>query len=186
MRKDVRFAGVGSQGTVSCSMVLAEALGVVKDYHVVQTQEYAASISGGSAQGDVAFGDEKIIVPWVLHPDVLVAMAQDAIRMHARAMRPGTCALVDDIMVTDISAFGEGVSVRWAPMTKLADQVGFRKCANIVALGMFARLTGLLTLQEMTTAVLARAPGRAEVNLKALKLGYEAQLTEATRALASP
>ncbi|MBE0614830.1 MAG: 2-oxoacid:acceptor oxidoreductase family protein [Burkholderiales bacterium] len=176
MRTEIRFAGVGSQGMVSCSVILAEALGIVKDYQVVQTQEYAASISGGSAQGDVAFSDQKIIVPWVLHPDVLVAMAQDAVKQHAAAMRPGSCVIVDDIMVNDVSSFQKGVTIHWAPMTKLADDVGFRKCANIVSLGVFARLTGLLTLDEITRAVRARAPGRAETNLKALRLGYEVNL----------
>ena len=176
MRTEIRLAGVGSQGMVSCSVVLAEALGIVKDYQVVQTQEYATSISGGSAQGDVAFSDQKIIVPWVLHPDVLVAMAQDAVKQHAAAMRPGTRVIADDIMVTDVSSFQKGVAIYWAPMTKLADQVGFRKCANIVALGVFSRLTGLLTLEEITKAVLARAPGRPEVNIKALKLGYDVNL----------
>lgn len=182
MRTEIRFAGVGSQGMVSCSVILAEALGVVKDYQVVQTQEYAASISGGSAQGDVAFSEKKIVVPWVLHPDVLVAMAQDAVKLHAAAMRPGTRVIVDDIMVTDVSSFQNDVAIHWAPMTKLADQVGFRKCANIVALGVFSRLTGLLTLEEITQAVLARAPGRAELNLKALKLGYDVNLSHETAA----
>jgi 2-oxoglutarate ferredoxin oxidoreductase subunit gamma len=180
MRTEIRFAGVGSQGMVSCSVILAEALGIVKDYQVVQTQEYAASISGGSAQGDVAFSDQKIIVPWVLHPDVLVAMAQDAVKQHAAAMRPGTRVIVDDIMVTDVSSFPKGVVIHWAPMTKFADDVGFRKCANIVSLGVFSRLTGLLTLEEITKAVLARAPGRAETNLKALRLGYEVDLAAVT------
>lgn len=165
---------------VSCSVVLAEALGIVKDYQVVQTQEYATSISGGSAQGDVAFGDEKIVVPWVLHPDVLVALAQDAVKQHAAVMRPGTRVIVDDIMVTDVSSFKKGVAIHWAPMIKLADQVGFRKCANIVALGVLSRFTDLLTLDEITKAVLARAPGRPEVNIKALKLGYDVDLTVVT------
>lgn len=176
MRQEIRFAGVGSQGMVSCSIILAEALGIVKDYEVVQTQDYAASISGGSAQGDVAFSDKKIIVPWVLHPDVLVAMAQDAVVQHASAMRPGTQVIVDDIMVTDISPFGPGVTVHKAPMTRLADEVGFRKCANIVSLGVFTRLTGILTLEEITQAVVSRAPGKPELNLKALRAGYEFDL----------
>lgn len=176
MRREIRFAGIGSQGTVSCSIVLAEALGIVKDYEVVQTQEYAASISGGSAQGDVAFGDEKIVVPWVLHPDVLVALAQDAVVRHAAAMRPGTSVIVDDIMVRDTAAFGPGVAVHWAPMTRLADEAGLRKATNIVALGVFCRFTGWLTLDEITRAVIARAPGKRELNLKALRAGFEVDL----------
>ena len=176
MKMGIRFAGVGSQGMVSSSIVLAEALGIVKDYQVAQSQQYYASISGGSALGDVVFADEKIVVPWVFHPDVLVAMAQDAVKQHASLMRPGTRAIVDDIMVTDITAFPKGVAVHLAPMTRLADEVGSRKCANMVALGVFARFTGVLTLDEIGKAVLARAPGKPKLNLEALRLGYEVDL----------
>lgn len=176
MSTGVRFAGVGSQGLVSASVVLAQALGVVRGYEVVQTQFYAASIQGGASCGDVIFGTEKIVFPWILQPDVLVALAQDAVRAHAPAMRPGSRVLVDDLMVTDISPFAQGVEVCRAPLMQLADSLGVRKCMNIVALGAFARLTGWLTLDEIAQAVRSHAPGRPEVNDKAVRLGYELTL----------
>lgn len=179
MRTEIRFAGVGSQGLVSASVVLAEALGIVRDFEVVQTQFYAASIQGGASCGDVVFDREKIVFPWVLKPDVLVALAQDAVRAHAAAMRPGARVLVDDLMVTDLSSFGPGVAIHRAPLMSLADSLGVRKCMNIVALGAFAQLTGLLTLEQITRAVVARAPGRAEVNRQAVELGYRATLQPA-------
>lgn len=176
MSTEIRFAGVGSQGLVSASVILAEALGIVRDFEVVQTQFYAASIQGGASCGDVIFGREKIIFPWVLKPDVMVALAQDAVRAHATAMRPGTRVLVDDMMVTDVSLFGTEVSVYRAPLMSLADGLGVRKCMNIVALGAFAKLTGFLTLDQLAQAVVARAPGRPEVNREAVKLGYNVGL----------
>lgn len=176
MNTQIRFAGVGSQGLVSASVVLAEALGIVQNFEVVQTQFYAASIQGGASCGDVIFGREKIIFPWVLNPDVLVVLAQDAVRPHAPSMRPGSRVLIDDLMVTDLSPFGTGVAIFRAPLMSLADQLGVRKCMNIVALGAFARLTGFLTLEEMAQAVFSRAPGRAEINREAVKLGYNASI----------
>jgi 2-oxoglutarate ferredoxin oxidoreductase subunit gamma len=176
MSTEIRFAGVGSQGLVSASIVLAEALGIVRDFEVVQTQFYAASVQGGASCGDVVFGREKIIFPWVLKPDVLIALAQDAVRAHAAFMRPGSKVLVDDMLVTDLSLFGPEVAVYRAPLMSLADQLGVRKCMNIVALGAFARMTNLLTLDQITKAVEARAPGRIEVNRKAVELGYNAQI----------
>lgn len=176
MRSEIRFAGVGSQGLVSASVVLAEALGIVRDFEVVQTQFYAPGITGGASCGDVVFGTERIVFPWVLQPDVLVALAQDAVRAHAPAMRPRTRVIVDDVMVTDTSPFRAGVDVYTGPFTRLADQLGVRKCTNIVALGAFSRLTGLLTLEQIMKAVMARAPGRLEINREAVILGYEAQL----------
>jgi len=172
----IRFAGVGSQGLVSASVVLAQALGIVRDYEVVQTQFYAASIQGGASCGDVIFGREKIVFPWVLNPDVLVVLSQDAVKPHAPSMRPGSRVLCDSQLVADLSPFGEGVEIHRAPLMALADSLGVRKAMNIVALGAFARLTGYITLEEMTNAVLARAPGRPDINREALKLGYEAAL----------
>lgn len=180
MRSEIRFAGVGSQGLVSASVVLAEALGIVRHFEVVQTQFYSPGITGGASCGDVVFDSEKIIFPWVLQPDVLVVLAQDAVRTHASAMRSGTRVLADDLMVTDTSPFPADVDVYTGPFTSLADRLGVRRCANIVALGAFSRLTGLLTLEQIMKAVMARAPGHLEINRKAVTLGYEAQLQRAS------
>ena len=169
MRQEIRFAGTGGQGLVSASIVLAEALGVVKDYHVVQTQFYDGHITGGKSSGDVVFGDEKIGFPWVRQPDLLMVMAQDAVR-YAPLMRPGTKVVADDIMVTDISGFPAGVSIYWAPLTKLADEVGFRKSANIVALGVLSRLTGLLSRRERRAGDGSGAPRRPNKSCKALEV----------------
>ncbi len=179
MKTEIRIAGIGGQGLVSASVILAEALGVVRDYEVVQTQFYASNITGGASSGDVVVADEKIVFPWVLQPDVLIAMAQDAVDAHAAKMRPGTKVIVDDIMATDIAPFAEGVAVHWAPLTRSADEVGLRKCANIVALGALSRLTGLLDLDQISRAVSARAPGRAGTNRKAVEAGYVLELTPA-------
>lgn len=176
MRTEIRFAGVGGQGLVSASIILAEALGVVRGYEVIQTQFYASSISGGASAGDVVASDSKIIFPWVLEPDVMVAMAQDAVNAHADAMKPGSKIIVDDIFVTDVTLIPKEVEIFWAPLTQLADEAGFRKCANIVALGAFAGQTGLLDLDQIGQAVAARAPGKAEVNQKALRSGYGLKL----------
>lgn len=177
MRTEVRFAGTGGQGLVSASIVLAEALGVVKDYHVVQTQFYDGHITGGKSSGDVVFGDEKVDFPWVRHPDLLMVLAQDAVR-YGPLMRPGTKVVADDIMVTDISDFPADVSIYWAPLTKLADEVGFRKCANIVALGVFSQLTGLLSLDEISTAVASQAPGKPDLNRRAVAAGFSYPLSD--------
>lgn len=184
MSTEIRIAGVGSQGLVTASIILAEALGIVRDFEVIQTQFYASNIQGGSSCGDVIFGRDKIVFPWVLQPDYLVALAQDAVRGHAASMRPGSTVIADDLMVGDLSPFGPGVHVLQAPLTALADSLKMRKCTNIVALGALARLTGLLSADQLTTAVLTRAPGDPEVNRRAVQLGFEAPLTDVRAAVA--
>jgi 2-oxoglutarate ferredoxin oxidoreductase subunit gamma len=173
---EIRIAGVGSQGLVTASIILAEALGIIRDFEVIQTQFYASNIQGGSSCGDVIFGREKIVFPWVLKPDYLVALAQDGIRTHGAAMRPGSIVLADELMVSDVSKLAPGVTIYRAPLTELADSLGVRKCTNIVALGALARLTGLLSLEQIAQAVQARAPGKPDINKQAVRLGYNAVL----------
>ncbi|MBT3373368.1 MAG: 2-oxoacid:ferredoxin oxidoreductase subunit gamma [Rhodospirillaceae bacterium] len=179
MKSEIRIAGIGGQGLVSASVVLAEALGVVRDFQVVQTQFYASNITGGASCGDVVVADENITFPWVLEPDLLIALAQDAVDGHGAKMRPGTTVIADDIMVTNLSLFGEDVTVHWAPLTRTADEVGSRRCANIVALGALSQLTGLLDLAQVSKAVASRAPGKPETNRRAVEAGYALQLTPA-------
>ena len=179
MKTGIRIAGIGGQGLVSASVVLAEALGVVRDFQVVQTQFYASNITGGASCGDVVVADEKITFPWVLEPDLLIALAQDAVDGHGATMRPGTMVIADDIMVTDLTPFGEEVSVHWASLTRTADEVGSRRCANIVALGALSHLTGLLDLTQVSKAVASSAPGKPETNCMAVEAGYALKLTPA-------
>ncbi|MBI4083304.1 MAG: 2-oxoacid:acceptor oxidoreductase family protein [Candidatus Lambdaproteobacteria bacterium] len=176
MRMEIRFAGVGGQGLVRASIVLAEAAGIQAGLHVVQTQFYGFETEGGPSCGDVVLGDAPVEYPWVRQPDLLVAMAQPAVYEHAPFMRPGTRMLVDDLFVTDVAMVDRGVTVLWAPLTKLADQAGFRKSANMVALAACARLTGLLTYDRVESALRAAGPGHFKVNQQALRLGWEADL----------
>jgi len=69
--------------------------------------------------------------------------------------------------------------VHWAPLTRTADEVGSRRCANIVALGALSQLTGLLDLAQVSKAVASRAPGKPETNRRAVEAGYALQLTPA-------
>jgi 2-oxoglutarate ferredoxin oxidoreductase subunit gamma len=55
------------------------------------------------------------------------------------------------------------------------EEVGHIMVANVVALGAICSLTGIVPLDILTDAVLARAPkGTEDRNKKALDIGYEA------------
>ena len=62
------------------------------------------------------------------------------------------------------------------PITQLArEQVGRDIVANIVALGVLTVLTGVVSREAITKAVLDRVPkGTEEINQRALKVGFEA------------
>jgi 2-oxoglutarate ferredoxin oxidoreductase subunit gamma len=172
MRTEVRFAGIGGQGSVLASTILAEAAGVYGGREAVQTQFYEAAIRGGSAAGDVVIGDEPITFPWVLNPNYLIAQHQGAVRAHLSTVRPGGTIIADTVYVTDIPAF-DGV-VYHVPLTDIADALGLRRVANIVSLAVLAKISGVVPIEALEKAVDARSPmGSAPLNLKALREGYQ-------------
>lgn len=176
MRTEVRFAGIGGQGSVLASTVFAEACGGA-GLEAVQTQFYEAAIRGGAAAGDTVVGDEPVTFPWVLNPDYLVAQHQGAIRAHLSLVKPTSVVLADTIYVTEIP--DTEAAVYHVPLTEIADGVGLRRVANMVALAVLAKVSGLVSFENLEQAVLARSPlGSAEINQTALRQGYDLVLDE--------
>lgn len=180
MRTEVRFAGIGGQGSVLASTILAEAAGVYGGLEAVQTQFYEAAIRGGAAAGDVVIGDTPITFPWVLSPDYLIAQHQGAIRAHLSTLAPGGIVIADTVYVSDVPDI-DG-SVYLLPLTEMADEIGLRRVANIIALAALAKISGLVKVEHLEEAVLARSPfGSGPLNQRALHRGFEVKLEQFLR-----
>jgi len=175
----IRIHGRGGQGVVSAAEMLSVAA-FEEGKHSQAVPSFGSERMGAPVVAYVRIDDKEIeLREPVLEPDLLIALAQDAVDGHGAKMRPGTTVIADDIMVTNLSLFGEDVTVHWAPLTRTADEVGSRRCANIVALGALSQLTGLLDLAQVSKAVASRAPGKPETNRRAVEAGYALQLTPA-------
>ncbi len=185
MRTEVRFAGIGGQGSVLASTILAEAAGVYGGLEAVQTQFYEAAIRGGAAAGDTVIGDTNITFPWVLEPDYLVAQHQGAIRAHLSSLKPGGIVIADTVYVTQVPEVD--ASVYMIPLTEMADRVGLRRVANIIALAALAKISRLVEFEHLEAAVLTRSPiGSGSINLEALHRGYEVKPEAYLRPHGSP
>lgn len=171
MRTEIRISGIGGQGSVLASTILAEALGVHDGKEVIQTQEYEVAIRGGRAAGDCVTDTDRITFPWVLEPNILVAQHALAVQDHMAKMPAGGTLIYDTVFHrdqperTDLAMFG-------VPMTKMADDAGLRRSGNMLVLGVLSRLTGIVSADGLRKAVEARSPGKsAGANLRALELG---------------
>lgn len=171
MRTEIRISGIGGQGSILASTILADAIGVYDGKEAVQTQEYEAAIRGGRAAGDCVTDDATIIYPWVIEPNIVVAQHLQAVRDHLPNMAPGGTLIFDTVFVkdpplrSDIQMFG-------IPMTQMADDAGLRRSCNMLSLGVLAKVTGIVSADGLRKSVEARSPrASAENNLKALELG---------------
>ena len=172
MRYEIRLAGSGGQGLILAGIILAEAAGVYGGKFVCQTQSYGPEARGGASKAEVVISDEEIDYPKAIQPDALLAMNQKSLDSYIFDLKPGGILLVDADLVTEVP-LDQALAV---PFTRIArEQLGKTMAANIVALGALAQVTGAVSLESLTAAVLARVPqGTEDLNRKALKVGVSA------------
>jgi 2-oxoglutarate ferredoxin oxidoreductase subunit gamma len=170
-RFEIRLAGSGGQGLILAGIILAEAAGVYDGKFVCQTQSYGPEARGGASKAEVVISDAPIDYPKAIRPDVLLALNQKSIETFSSDLKPGGLLLVDADLVKEAPA-GRVLAL---PFTRIARELGRAMAANIVALGALIQLTGAVSLDSLTAAVLARVPkGTEDLNKKALAAGVAA------------
>jgi 2-oxoglutarate ferredoxin oxidoreductase subunit gamma len=170
-RHEIRLAGSGGQGLILAGIILAEAAGIYDGKFVCQTQSYGPEARGGTSKAEVVISDTEIDYPQAIHPDVLVALNQKSLDAYIFDLEPEGLILVDADLVT------EAPSSRTLalPFTRIARDLGTVMVINLVALGALAQFTGVVSLQGLEAAMLARVPkGTEDLNRRALAAGIAA------------
>lgn len=176
MRREIRISGFGGQGIGLAGYVLGRALSLYAGLEAVMTQAYGPEARGGASSADIVASDELIDYPFVGHPDILVALSQEAYARFRPIARPDALILIDAELINPLPED----AVHAIPATRIADELGERMAANMVILGFFTAVTGLLTpdamRQSIETSVKAKT---APLNIRAFEAGlaYSATAT---------
>ncbi|HWR64858.1 MAG TPA: indolepyruvate oxidoreductase subunit beta [Bellilinea sp.] len=189
----INFAlvGVGGQGTILASDVLAE-LGLKLGYDVKKAEVHGMSQRGGSVTSHLRWG-ARVYSPIIPRgeADVLVAFEKLEAARFIDSIKPGGLVLVNDYAIEPLSVQTTGVPypgdeelrerllqvtphAYWVKGVEIAQSLGNTRAANVVLLGA---LSALLDLEESQwEAVLEmRVPAKhLKLNLKAFRAGREA------------
>ena len=172
MRKQLRLSGSGGQGVITAAIIFAEAA-VAEGKQAVQSQSYGPEARGGASKSEVIIDEEKIFHPHVKNPDYVLAMTQKAADKYFSDLKDDGVLILDDDLVPNSPKFKNIVRV---PITKLAiEKVGKPLFANIVALGVLAKITKLVDFETIKKSVANRVPPHTvEQNMLALQIGFDA------------
>jgi len=170
-RTEVRLTGFGGQGVVLAGIILARAA-MYDDREVAQNQSFGPEARGGACQAGVVIGDKSMLYPYVDEPDILVAMSQEALDKHIGSLKEGGTLILDSDMITRMPK-KSGIKISKVAATSTAtEKLGKGILANIIMLGAFSSLTGIVSKKAMNRAVKESVPkGTEELNLKALDEG---------------
>lgn len=172
MKSEIRLAGSGGQGVITAAVILAEAAGLHEGKYATQTQSYGPEARGGASKAEVVISDQPIHYPKAQKLDVLLAMTQEACDKYFHDLKVEGTLIVDRDLVANLPT-SAALAV---PITRLVKEaLGRDLFANIAALGAVAGATGVVGMEALTAAVLARVPpGTEAANKKALELGFDA------------
>jgi 2-oxoglutarate ferredoxin oxidoreductase subunit gamma len=170
-RYEVRLSGSGGQGIIVAGIILAEAAGIYEGKEVCQTQAYGPEARGGASKAEVVISDTEIDYPKAIKPDLVLAMNQKACDSYCYDLKPGGLIIVDGTLVKDLPT-PKAITL---PFTQIArHELGREMVANIVALGALAKISGIVAVDSLEKAVLARVPkGTEELNRRALAAGVK-------------
>jgi 2-oxoglutarate ferredoxin oxidoreductase subunit gamma len=169
--QQVRISGFGGQGVVLAGVILGHA--ATRDGKwVAGASSYGAQARGGSARSDVVISEGPIVYPHVIEADVLVTMAQTAYNKYIEELADGALIIYDEEMVAP-RAMEHVLQIGIPATSRAIKELNQKQSANIVILGAFAAITGMVTKEALTAAITENVSGRfRDLNVKALELGF--------------
>ncbi len=177
MTTEILIAGFGGQGILFAGKFLANK-GLLEGRHLSWLPSYGPEMRGGTANCSVVLSDDPVGSPIVNTPDVLIVMNLPSLDKYESAVVPGGKVFVDSTLIgrpverADLTPF-------YVPATRLAQENGVPGLANMIMVGKVLKecdFTSFDGIEDAVRSVVsAKHPEMLDVNLKALRLGYDYQ-----------
>ncbi len=173
-KTEIRVGGLGGQGVILCGMIIGKAASIYDGKHATLIQAFGPEARGSACSAQVMVSDDIIGYPYVKQPDLLILMSLDAATQFIPQLKPGGLVLYENELIHTLPPLPPGARALGIPATRFAEALGRRLVLNIVMVGFFAGVTGLLSYEAVEKAVRDSVPrGTEELNLRALRKGHE-------------
>lgn len=168
-------SGFGGQGALTVGKFLAQA-GMEEGKNVSWLPSYGPEMRGGTANVSVVISEEEIASPLVSHPDILIALNQPSLDKFGPVTRAKGIIFVNTDMCPH-KLERDDVEFVYAPMSKIAAEIGSQKVLNMISIGMVIGKTQLVRYETLERGLKEfmqkKNPALLEANLEAIKRGME-------------
>jgi len=155
---EIRIAGFGGQGVIMCASVIGRAASIVENGYATMTQNFGPEARGGACSAQLILSPAPILYPYVVQPDLMVLMSQEAYLKFAKDIKPGGTLIVEQDLVRVEQLHVPDVKVYAIPATRIAEELGKKMVQNIVMTGFFGAISGLLQRESLRKAIEAAVP----------------------------
>lgn len=169
---EIRVAGFGGQGVILSAVVMGKAAAIYEGKDSSVMQSYGPEARGTACSGSVVISDDRVGYPYVTKPDILVALSKDGYAKYRSSLKKNGILIIERDLV-ELDKKDEEKNVFSIPATKIAEELGKKIVANIVMLGYFTKVAGVISYNSMKKSVLETVPAKfRELNEKAFDTGY--------------
>ena len=169
---EIKIGGLGGQGVILGGIIIGKAAALFDSKHSCLTQAFGPEARGSACSAQVVVDSEPILYPYVQKPHIMVAMSQDAFKKFSPELRPDGTLLIEEDLVKP-EGLPPTVKVFAVPATRIAEELGRKMVLNIVMVGFFTAVTGLVSEQAAKEAVKDSVPPNTiDLNMKAFDRGF--------------
>lgn len=159
-------AGKGGAGVLTCLKTLAYAASG-KGWEIAYSSNYNPETRGGLVEGCVVIsGEGPVVNPVQDSFTAVLAFDEDSYRTYGGRLRPGGLIVWDSSRIRSPAALTgvDGIRSYGVPVFALADKAGAAKLANMVMLGLYNKITGMFSIDELIGGMQATlAPWRQQL-----------------------
>ena len=176
MEKNFIIAGFGGQGVLLAGTILANAF-MLDDKNVTWYPCYGAEMRGGTVNCEIVVADGEVSSVHKKDTDYALVLNQQSFDKFVLRVKAGGTIIANSTLVAETKPRAD-INYIFAPMTKLANDLGTSKVTNMVSLGVLSSAVKIVSKEAIAKAV-EKVLGEKKkdllpLNMKALEAGSEA------------
>jgi len=170
-RVEIRLTGFGGQGVVLAGHIIGHACAINAGRSATMIQSFGPEARGSACSATLAVSTGEVLYPYITRPDVLVAMSAEGYEKYSDELKDDGILIYEQDLVHPV--LKEGQPAHGVPSTRIAESLGRAIVQNIVMVGFFGAVTGIVPMEALREAVLHSVPaGTEKLNLAAFEKGY--------------
>ena len=170
METNFIFAGFGGQGILLAGTILANAF-MIEGKNVTWYPCYGAEMRGGTVNCEIVVSDSEVSSVHKQDTDYAIVLNQQSFDRFITRVKSGGTIIANSTLVAEARPRND-IKYVFAPMTKLANDLGTSKVTNVVSLGVLASACSIVSKEFLAKGIEkvlgAKKKDLIPLNIKAL------------------
>lgn len=173
MEKNFIIAGFGGQGVLLAGTILANSF-MLSGKNVTWYPCYGAEMRGGTVNCEIVTSDSEVSSVHKKDTDYALVLNQQSFDKFVKRVKSGGMIIANSTLVAETRP-REDIKYVFAPMTKIANELGSSRVTNMVSLGVLSSVCDFVKVEFLAKGMeKVLGEGKKQflpLNMKALELG---------------